>query len=696
MGHRKFFYLLLVTLCLAVASGSIGLLRPVAVERVERIALSFHNATLPTPGEQKQIVLVLAEEPTFHELGRWPWSRKHHAQLLGKLGLARAVLLDIVMPEASTPDADALLAAVVKAMGNVVAACHLANDPSGGERLIYPYPALLDAAAKVGITNVNPDVDGYMRSIRPIWEIEGQALASFPMAALSLLADTPPSLHPADHGYALHVDGRQLPLDDFGNLWVQTGTDAIKRYEYRDVLNGVIPPETFRDKIVVVGVAASGASDFHLVADRFSAEEMPGAEFNAKALSSMLFGNPPARLSPLVSALLAVTLALAGGLLGTRRPALAYPGVMVAGTVYFLGVHALFVTQARWADSAWPLLAMAGTFLVVQGLRYFFLHQDWELQTFSLNKIVNMNPQTIGQFKEFDELLNSAWPDIAGNTGVHLVNASVTADELDEHFLGKTDEQLAVARPGPQGFKEGLALPVPHGDRGTRYVLLGWDRPVGMETLQPLAAVILSTAWFFTNMKEAADSKAMLFRTIRSVFRALDFRDPITGGHSNRVSSLALEIMAHMKLKDVKQVEDIYLGALVHDVGKIGIPDSMLQKEGKLTAEEFCFIKTHPEIGMEIMKSVGLPEESLRTMAEHHERFDGSGYPARLSGKEISLGGRITAVADVFDALTNDRPYRVGWPEKRACDYILGMRGVQFDPDVVDAFIDLKNRTGKS
>ena len=192
MGHRKFIYLLLSALCLAAASGYIGLLRPVAVERMERIALNLHNAAIPTPVEQKGIVLVLAGEPTFHELGSWPWSRKHHAQLLGNLGLSRIVLLDILMPEPSAPDADGLLATVVKTMGNVVVACHLATDPSGHEHLIYPYPALLDAAARMGITNVNPDVDGYLRSIKPVWEVNGQALASFPMAALSLLTKTPP------------------------------------------------------------------------------------------------------------------------------------------------------------------------------------------------------------------------------------------------------------------------------------------------------------------------------------------------------------------------------------------------------------------------------------------------------------------------------------------------------------------------
>ena len=478
-------------------------------------------------------------------------------------------------------------------------------------------------------------------------------------------------------------------------MWIQTGSDAIRRYEYRDVLNGTISPEVFRDSIVVVGVAASGASDFHLVPTRFGAKEMPGAEFNAKALATMLFGTPPARLSPLVSALLAATLALAGGLLGTRRPVQAFPGIVLVGAIYFIIVHKVFVLQARWADSAWPLIAMVGTFLVLQGLRYFFLHRDWELKTLSLNQIVNMNAQTIGQFKTFNEFLNSVWPDIARNTGVHLVNAATPADELDKHFLDDSGEKLSVARPGPHGMKEGVALPVPSGDRETQYVVLGWDRPVDSETLQSLAAVTLSTAWFFSNMKEAADRKAMLFRTIRSVFRALDFRDPITGGHSNRVSSLALEIMAHMRLKDEKQVEDIYLGALIHDIGKIGIPDAVLQKKGKLTEDEYHFIKTHPEIGTKIMHSVGLPEEAMRTLAEHHERYDGSGYPAHLSGEEISLGGRITAVADVFDALTSERPYRNEWTAEKACNYIRSMRGTHFDPEVVDAFVELKNQTGK-
>lgn len=695
MGRRQLFHLLLATLCLAIAGSIIGFMRPVPVERMERIALDVHYSAIPTPEGQKQILLVLAGEPTFRQLGGWPWSRTNHAKLLGTLGLARTVLLDIVMPEESEPQADALLAAVTRAMGNVVVACHVATSVSGEEQVVYPHASLLDAAARIGITNVDADVDGYLRSARPLWTIDDQTMSSFPMAALALLSETPPSLHPVGDGYELQAAGRSIPLDAYGDMLVHTSTDPIQRYEYWDVLSGAVPPETFKDKIVIVGIAASGAADFHLVAKPFGAVEMPGAEFNAKALSTMLFGYVPTRISPTTSGLLAGLLALAGGLLGTRRPAIAFIGVLACACLTFFAAHELFVLEIRWIDSAMPLSTMAASFLVIQGLRYAFVHRDWEHKTFSVNQIASLDSVSVGKFKTLAELLDATWPDIVGKTGIQLVNPSVSADELDERFFGHEKEQLAVARPGPRGLKEGMALPVPHDDRGKRYVLLGWDRAVSTDSLQSISAVILSTAWFFTNMKEATDRKGMLFRTIRSIFKALDYRDPITGGHSNRVSSLTLEIMAHMELKDVKQVEDIYLGALVHDVGKIGISDSVLQKEGKLTEDEYAHIKTHPEIGTEIMGSVGLPEEALRTLAEHHERYDGSGYPARLSGMEISLGGRITAVADVFDALTSDRPYRSGWTPEKACNYIRSMRGTHFDPDVVDAFIDLKEQTGK-
>ena len=168
---------------------------------------------------------------------------------------------------------------------------------------------------------------------------------------------------------------------------------------------------------------------------------------------------------------------------------------------------------------------------------------------------------------------------------------------------------------------------------------------------------------------------------------AAEFRDDNTGQHTQRVGQMSALLARQLGLPD-SQVSLIARGAPLHDVGKIGVPDTILLKMGKLTAEEFEIVKTHTAIGARILSGGKFP---LLRLAEeiaftHHERWDGNGY-AGIRGADIALAGRIVAVADVFDALTQQRPYKPAWPVGDAIGEIDRQRGKQFDPDVVDAFL---------
>lgn len=168
---------------------------------------------------------------------------------------------------------------------------------------------------------------------------------------------------------------------------------------------------------------------------------------------------------------------------------------------------------------------------------------------------------------------------------------------------------------------------------------------------------------------------------------AAEFRDDNTGQHTQRVGQMSALLARQLGLPD-SQVSLIARGAPLHDVGKIGVPDTILLKMGKLTTEEFEVVKTHTAIGARILSGGKFP---LLRLAEeiaftHHERWDGNGY-AGIRGADIALAGRIVAVADVFDALTQQRPYKPAWPVADAIGEIDRQRGKQFDPDVVDAFL---------
>jgi len=167
----------------------------------------------------------------------------------------------------------------------------------------------------------------------------------------------------------------------------------------------------------------------------------------------------------------------------------------------------------------------------------------------------------------------------------------------------------------------------------------------------------------------------------------VDLRDAYTGGHSSRVASYARATALRLGLPD-GQLDKVVMGALLHDIGKIGVPDHVLLKRGRLTDEEFAHIKKHPELGWMALKNIEDFKPISLIVLHHHERMDGVGYPGGLKGNAIPLGSRIIAVADSYDALTTDRPYRTARTKQQAIDELLRCVDVQFDSRVLAAFLD--------
>ena len=180
--------------------------------------------------------------------------------------------------------------------------------------------------------------------------------------------------------------------------------------------------------------------------------------------------------------------------------------------------------------------------------------------------------------------------------------------------------------------------------------------------------------------------------TIQGWGRALDLRDDETAGHSARVADLTLQLAAAIGVSQEELVH-IRRGAILHDIGKIGIPDRILQKNGPLSEAEWKVMKMHPVYSYEMLSPIKYLETALEIPYCHHERWDGSGYPRGLKEEAIPLAARIFAVVDVWDALNSDRPYRSRWPEDKIKAYILEQSGIQFDPHVVDAFLEMIEQT---
>jgi PAS domain S-box-containing protein len=177
--------------------------------------------------------------------------------------------------------------------------------------------------------------------------------------------------------------------------------------------------------------------------------------------------------------------------------------------------------------------------------------------------------------------------------------------------------------------------------------------------------------------------------TLEGWSRALDLRDKETEGHSQRVTEMTLRLARAIGLSEPELVQ-VQRGALLHDIGKMGIPDSILLKPGSLSDEEWEVMRKHPSYAHSLLAPIVYLKEALAIPYCHHEKWDGTGYPRGLKGEQIPLAARLFAVADVWDALRSDRPYRAGWPKERVREHIRGLAGSHFDPTVVQVFLELE------
>ena len=210
-----------------------------------------------------------------------------------------------------------------------------------------------------------------------------------------------------------------------------------------------------------------------------------------------------------------------------------------------------------------------------------------------------------------------------------------------------------------------------------------------LETLAGQAAVAIDNAQLFESVQQANIELILAYdATLEGWVRALDLRDEETSGHTQRVTDLTVRLARALGV-DEAEVVDIRRGALLHDIGKMGIPDHILRKPGPLDAEEQAIMRRHPLYAYELLSPITFLRNALQIPYCHHERWDGSGYPRGLKGEQIPLAARIFAVVDVWDALRSDRPYRAAWPADKARQYIREQAGTHFDPAVVQAFLDL-------
>ncbi|MCY2931983.1 MAG: HD domain-containing protein [Planctomycetota bacterium] len=304
-------------------------------------------------------------------------------------------------------------------------------------------------------------------------------------------------------------------------------------------------------------------------------------------------------------------------------------------------------------------------------------------------------------------MLAMSYPDPrTGGEGMILQAGSIAVDAVAARRLVEEQVRPAVSAQG-QVVVENRFAPTPGGALAP--AVRNWvaapmtaeDKPIGVLValnkargdfdsvdMKLLGSIASQAAVFVTNHRLYQDVQDLLMGVLHALTASIDAKDPYTSGHSHRVAMISQKLAETMGF-DAHRVRRMYLTGLLHDVGKIGVPESILCKPGRLTDEEYESIKKHPAIGAKILADIHHLDDVLEGILCHHERPDGRGYPRGLTGADVPLEGLIVGLADSFDAMTSDRTYRAGLSVETALGEIRKYAGVQFDPAVVQAFLSL-------
>ena len=273
------------------------------------------------------------------------------------------------------------------------------------------------------------------------------------------------------------------------------------------------------------------------------------------------------------------------------------------------------------------------------------------------------------------------------SAGSHLVERPAAADLADVTLTAVPGYLRPLAELQMNAF---VTLPLRGADGLVGFVSLGLfrDRELDQDDLHHARQVSNQIAVALTNAQLVDKLDRFSWGALRTLARAIDAKSPWTAGHSERVTAMALRIGRALKLP-ADELDVLHRGGLLHDIGKIGVPPEILDKNGRLTDPEMEVMRSHVTIGAAILEPLESFADALPIVLEHHEWFNGHGYPKGLKGDELTLWGRIYAVADVFDAITSKRPYRDGMPLDDAIALIKRGSGKQFDPDIVEVFLSV-------
>ena len=706
---------------LALATDVLAPIRRPVADALVRLGASSPPAL---PAGLPDVAIVALDPPSLRAFPSWPWPRGLYGELVRRLDEAGAkvTVFDIDFSTPRDPAQDTSFAEAVADSGRVVLAAFRQRTPlaGGGEIEIasLPIPELAEAAAGIGSVLVNVESDGIVRHAPRSNEMAGQPFPSLAGAALAVALDEP-ALAAALDEPAPTAASAPLTLD-----YRRTGP-AFPVLSMADVIEGRFDPRDVAGRVVIIGATASELQDLWPTP---LGPARPGVLLQAVAyrtLAAETAGAAVLRTPTLAQQMFAVTvLSLLAGLagLGSHGLRLALLGGLAIASVASAVVGA--ISFGLLLDPTLPLCVLGAHYVLgLEGLRRRFGRGLAEREL-SLTALFQVGEATaLPSASHGLEVALALLGDVLDASGVALFCADPEAPEpcLDGRRLEwrrtgaagsaeigdaaaaarvLVDRRLRVfegARPG-SSTSGGLAVYVPlySGDVPVGVLVVERDDPTPLADtqLRTIVTVGAQLALSAENMRLIEGLRATLDASVAAIATAIEARDGYTEAHCRRLAAFS-GLMAERLGLPAEEIEAIRLGALLHDVGKIGIRDEILLKPGAFSAEERADMQRHPDIGHRIVHSIrGLRKTTLDCVRHHHEWWDGTGYPAGLAGSDIPLGARIVAVVDVWDALATDRPYKKALPQRQVLSMLEKRKGVHFDPELVDLFLRILDEEG--
>ncbi|NLC56953.1 MAG: CHASE2 domain-containing protein [Armatimonadetes bacterium] len=691
-----------------------------AVLRLERAELASFDVRLRWRVGNRlrdtdvRVLIAAIDRKTIDSVGgrRWPMPRDRYAELVRftRAAGARCLGFDLRFEEPRGAE-DRQFAAAMRAAGHTylgVAFERAANpfDPAGeiGDALDaarltttpadaaavrlqmkgawLPPAVLREAARGLGSVTVLPEIDGVVRRF-PLVVVyvrpgdppdQARCYASLPLLMAADLLGVPLEKVRVRLGEAVIIGDRRVPIDDNGEMVINYYGPyrSLHHLSYADIVAGAYEPRYFRDRAVLVGNTHSGGFDTKTTP---YGGDYPGVEVQAAALQNILDQSTIRRLPEWVGLLVTFAVALLVG--QTRRRGLRSQiavAVALALGVWLVGFW-LIAAHFVWLEVVRPLLAIFLAWLAVS-VSSFLEEQAARARVQGAVDALAEMTQAVSHPQSPAELRARREDGIRRVLGAQQATLHIEDAWLGEWLPGHP----RAAAPSAGEARAPMLL---HG-KEVGYVAVGQmprdNSPALVSAVTAFATMALESAVTFEESRDRFFNLTMMLADI------IESNDRYTAGHCARVMKYACAIGARLALSS-DELEDLRYAALLHDVGKAVLDKTILNKPAALTEAEQAEVRQHPVLGRRWLQR----HRRLRGIADlvgtHHERWDGGGYPDGLAGEQIPLGGRILAAADVWDALTTDRPYRPALSFDQARAYIANGAGTQFDPVVVTAFL---------